>query len=263
MPIGRMKQKLVSGELLIGSWLTFPDCGVAEIMAKAGFDWLTVDMEHSAIDLGQAQELIRVISLCEIAALVRLPANDAALAKRVMDAGASGVIVPMVNSADEARAAVAAVKYAPAGRRSVGLARAQGYGTQFEDYVGTANERSLVIVQIEHIEAVRNLEAILGVSGVDALMVGPYDLTGSMGIPGQFDRPEVAEALARILAVSRALNVPAGMHVVQPSHEEVLERAAQGFRLIAYSVDFLLLGQACRSGVADIRRGLEDGEVTG
>src|SRR3990172_4946190 len=141
-------------------------------MARAGFDWLTVDMEHSAITLSQAQELIRVISLCGVCPLVRLSSNDAALAKRVMDAGAGGVIVPMVNSGGEARAAVESVKYPPEGRRSVGMWRAQGYGPDFDEYVAAANRESLVLVQIEHAEAVARLQEILAVPGIDGLMVG-------------------------------------------------------------------------------------------
>jgi 2-keto-3-deoxy-L-rhamnonate aldolase RhmA len=253
MLTNRFKQRLSAGECMLGSWVTFTDPSVSEIMARAGFDWLTVDMEHSPIMLGEAQQLIRVIELCGTCALVRLPANDPTIAKRVMDAGASGVIVPMVNSPIEAEQAVQAVKYPPSGKRSVGIARAQGFGPGFDAYVQSANEQSLVFVQIEHIDAVTNLEAILKVPGINGLMVGPYDLSGSMGIPGQLDSPLVQQALTHILEMSRAHGVPAGIHIVRPDPEEVIRKFDDGFRLVAYSVDFLLLGDTCRRDVGVMR----------
>lgn len=249
----RVRDKLAAGHTVLGSWITFRDPAVAEIMANAGFDWLTVDMEHSPITLSEAQELIRVISLCGVCSLVRLSANDATLAKRVMDAGADGVIVPMVNSAAEARSAVASVKYPPEGGRSVGLARAQGYGPGFESYVATANAESLVLIQIEHIDAVSNLDAILSVPGIDGLMVGPYDLSASMGLAGQLGHPKVVQALDRVLEGARSHGVTAGIHAVSSDPAELLDKAGKGFRLLAYSVDFLLLGDTCRRNLSTLR----------
>lgn len=251
-----LKGKLATGKRVIGSWITIPDPAVAEIMARAGFEFLTVDMEHSPITLAGAAELIRVISLCGVCPLVRLSSNDPTLTKRVLDAGAGGIIVPMVNSEEEAQAAVGGAKYPPAGYRSVGLSRAQGYGTSFEEYFRAANDDILVIVQIEHKKAVADIDAILGVPGLDAFLIGPYDLSASMGRPGDFSDPEVAAALARVAAAGRAHGVPAGFHAVAPSPDGLLERINEGFALVAYSVDFLLLGETCRRDVAAIRRGI-------
>jgi len=164
----------------IGSWITISHPAVAEIMAAAGFDWLVIDMEHSAIGISAAEHLIRVIQLSGLPALVRIGENDVTLIKRVMDAGASGIIVPMVNTAEQAVKAVASVKYPPKGIRGVGLARAQGYGTHFKEYQNWANTESVVIVQIEHIEAVNNIEKIINIDGVDGFIVGPYDLSASL-----------------------------------------------------------------------------------
>ena len=132
--------------------------------------------------------------------------------------------------------------------------RAQGYGATFDAYVTTANRDSLVIVQIEHIHAVENIEAILAVPGVDGFIVGPYDLSGSMGIPGKLTHPKVEAALRRVLAASKASKVPAGIHIVRPSASDLRRRLAQGFRLIAYGVDFLFLGDSCRDGLKQARR---------
>ena len=252
-----LKAKLAACEPVVGSWMSLGDTGVAEIMARAGFDFLTIDMEHSAISVTQAQELIRVVSLCDVCPLVRLTTNDSALIKRVLDAGAAGVIVPMVNSEAEARAAVAAVKYPPVGQRSVGLARAQGYGTTFDSYFAAANADTLVIVQIEHADAVANAEAILTVPGVDGFIIGPYDLSASLGIAGQLDHPRLLEAVDRVQRVARSTGVAAGFHLVRPVPDQLLATLADGFVFVAYSVDFMLLGETCRRDLAVIREGLQ------
>ena len=138
-----LKKRLNVRELTVGSWITLAHPAIAEIMAKSGFDWLTVDMEHSVITIREAEDLIRVIDQCNVVPLVRLSANDSIQIKRVMDAGAHGVIVPMVNSAVEAEKAVASVRYPPQGKRGVGLARAQGYGNAFEAYKDWLNHEAI------------------------------------------------------------------------------------------------------------------------
>lgn len=248
-----LKKKLRTGTLTIGSWITMGHHSIPEIMARSGFDWLTVDMEHSAIDLDEAQKMIQVIDLCGTEPLVRVGENDPALIKRVMDAGSRGVIVPMVNSRDDALRALKAVKYPPAGTRGVGLARAQGYGYSFEEYRKWVDEESVVVVQIEHIKAVENLEKILSVEGIDAFIVGPYDLSGSLGIPGKFEDDRFIQALNEISNVSRKYPACRGYHVVEPDPSQVHARIKEGYNFIAYSVDFLFLGNGCRSGLAQIR----------
>ena len=248
-----LKTKLKERQTTIGSWITLAHPAIAEIMAKAGFDWLAVDMEHSVITIREAEELIRVIDLCSVVPLVRLSANDSVQIKRVMDAGAHGVIVPMVNSAAEAEQAVAAVRYPPQGRRGVGLARAHGYGNTFEQYLDWVNKDTIVIVQVEHIEAVDNLEEILSVEGVDGFIVGPYDLSGSLGVPGQFDHPLMKDAMQRIEAIGAASDKAPGIHVIEPKPDELKSRIKQGYRFVAYSVDIRMLDCACRRALEAYR----------
>jgi 2-keto-3-deoxy-L-rhamnonate aldolase RhmA len=215
-------------------------------------------MEHSPITLATAAELIREVSLSGVCPLVRLSSNDSTLAKRVLDAGAAGIIVPMVNSAAMARAAVAAAKYPPQGIRSVGLSRAQAYGPEgFDDYFARANAEILVVVQIEHVEAVANADAILGTPGVDGYIIGPYDLSASMGKAGQFGDPDVVDALARVRAAATDRGVWSGFHYVDADPQGFLARAAEGFAFVAYSADFILLGSTCRRDVALIRARLD------
>jgi len=227
-------------QVTIGSWITLGHPSIAEIMAKAGYDWLTVDMEHSAITLHQTQQLIQVIELSGCAPLVRVGENDP-------------VIVPMVNTKEEAEKAVASVKYPPKGFRGVGLARAQKYGADFEGYKDWNNTESIVVVQIEHIKAVENLEAILSVDGVDAFIIGPYDLSGSLGVPGQFDHPDMLAALARIKEVSHNLKAVSGFHVIPPDVVALKNKVREGYKFIAHSLDILFLGNNCKEALKIIR----------
>ena len=243
------KNALKNGELSVGSWITLGHTAIAEIMAKAGFDWLAVDLEHSVITIREAEELIRVINLAGVTPLVRLTSNNPDQIKRVMDAGSHGIIVPMVNSADEARRAVESTKYPPAGKRGVGLARAQGYGSSFSEYLEWQRDNAIVIVQIEHIDAVNNLEEIFSVEGMDGFIIGPFDLSGSMGIPGQFNEPDFLAAMDQIRSVSNKMNMTGGVHIIEPNPEELSQRINEGYRFIAYSLDIRMLGVSCGKGV--------------
>jgi len=215
-------------------------------MAQAGFDWLVVDMEHSVISLEKAQEIIQVIEAYNVIPLVRLSANDPVQIARLMDAGAYGVIVPRVNTRADAQKAVSAVKYPPLGNRGIGLARAQKYGQGFDEYNKEVNEKSTVIVQIEHIDAVNNLGEILSVPGVDGFFIGPYDLSASLGIPGDFTNPKMVDAVDRIHTISKQLDKASGIHIIQPCKDELKKRLEEGFKFIALSLDSVYLGNSCR-----------------
>jgi 2-dehydro-3-deoxyglucarate aldolase len=253
MKTNTLKKKLKRREITLGSWITLGNTAVAEIMAKAGFEWLVVDMEHSTITLDIAQQLIQVIEGCGVVPLVRVGENDPTVIKRVMDAGAYGVIVPMVNTKKQAEAAVNAVKYPPVGTRGVGLARAQGYGSNFEEYRDWVNKESIVIAQIEHIDAVNNLESILSVKGIDGCIIGPYDLSGSLGMPGKFEQPEMLAALKKVEKTCNDKKVTLGYHVIQPDYKLVLEKTSQGYNFLAFSLDILFLGNSCRGQMTKLR----------
>ena len=244
-----MAKDNITNHLSIGSWITLGHPAIAEIMASAGFDWLAIDLEHSVITLREAEELIRVIDLKGLVPFVRLSSNNPEQIKRVMDAGAQGVIVPMVKTRQAAIDAVAAVKYPPLGLRSFGLARAQGYGPQFDQYVDWQGDGTVVVVQIEHIDAVDNLGSILSVPGVDAYFVGPYDLSGSLGIPGQFDHPRFLSAMEEIKRVAQSSGVSGGVHIVEPDIAQLEKCIKEGQKFIAYSIDIRMLDRSCREGL--------------
>ena len=247
-----------AGQPTIGTWMTLPDPSIAEILSASGFDWIVIDNEHSPLAQGQIEELIRVISLYELPVLVRVGANDSLLIKYAMDSGASGVIVPMVNNSQDAVNAVNAVKYPPNGERGVGLARAQGFGIRFEHYKEWVQASSTVIVQIEHIEAIENLEEIVSVKGVDGFIVGPYDLSASLAKPGDFNNDGFLLAMKKVGRILESSRKPGGFHVVYPDVGRSKALLAEGYSFLALGVDFIFLGEMCRRSVDSLRDSIRD-----
>ena len=240
-----LKRKLQNNELTIGSWITIGHPSIVEVLAPTGFDWLTIDLEHTTIDYTMTQTLISTIQSNNMPALVRVSKNDEVYIKRVLDAGADGIIVPMVNNAEDALKAVEFVKYPPVGKRGVGLYRAQQYGQNngFEEYKRWLNESVVIIAQVEHIDAVNNIEEIISTLGIDGIIIGPYDLSGSMGFPGEFDRLEVKEATDNVLSACKRKNFSAGFHVIDPSADKLKEKINDGYTFLAFSTDFLFMGE--------------------
>jgi 2-keto-3-deoxy-L-rhamnonate aldolase RhmA len=238
----------------LGSWLTLGNPSIAEIMADAGFDWLCVDLEHTSTDYKEAQLLIMAIQSKGLKAFVRVGGNEPLIIKRVLDAGADGIIVPSVNSALEAKNAVEAVRYPPLGKRGVGLARAQDYGFGFDSYRDHKTKEIKLIVQIEHISAIKELDAIIQTEGVDGTFIGPYDLSGSLGKPGQWDEPEVRDTLKIYEVTARKYNKWIGFHVVQPDYNLVKEKISLGYNFIAFGFDAMFLGTMIRNQLKMIKR---------
>ena len=240
-------------KLSLGSWITLNHPSIAEIMADAGFDWLCIDMEHSVTDYFEAQQLMIAIQGKGLKAFVRVGENNTRIIKRVLDAGADGIIVPSVNSKEDAIKAVKAIKYPPIGTRGVGLARAQEYGFGFEKYRDGRSKEIQLIVQIEHIDAINALEDIISVEGIDGTFIGPYDLSGSMGKPGMWDEPDVKKALEHYETVVKKYNKLVGFHVIQPDYNLVLEKQKLGYNFIAFSLDILFLGTMARNEIKKIK----------
>lgn len=238
--------------MLVGSWLNSASPAIAELMAAAGFDFLTVDAEHSPVDVPQAQQLFQAIRAGNQACrpFVRVPGSSYQEIKRYMDAGAAGIICPLVNSEAQAREVVRAVKYPPQGERGVGFCRDNGYGVQLGQRIATANQATFVCVQIEHIEAVRQIDRILSVPGVDAAFLGPYDLSASLGCPADFEHPDYVKAKSAVLQACQRHGTTAGIHVVQPSIEQARQAISEGYEMIAYSLDITMLTVACEAAVS-------------
>jgi 2-dehydro-3-deoxyglucarate aldolase len=249
-----LSEKLASGQVTVGSWIQLGDEALVEMMATGPFDWLCIDLEHTTISIAQTGKIIRVADLAGCPTLVRLSSHDPAQIKRVLDAGATGIIAPMVNTADEAAAVVSAATYPPVGTRGVGLARAQRYGLEFPAYLKRMERDLVCIMQVEHIEGVNNLEDILAVDGVDGFFIGPYDLSASLDHPGEFDHPDVVAAMDRVAEVVKRPDVLAGVHVVEPEPERLAAMIGAGYRFVAYASDMLLFAHHLKTVETDIGR---------
>ncbi|CAN5541807.1 aldolase/citrate lyase family protein [soil metagenome] len=247
-----LKKRLASKTLSIGSWIQFGYPQTTEIMAKAGFDFMVVDMEHTSIASHELFQSIQICSLAGLSVLVRVGAHDPLLVKRAMDAGADGIIMPMVETRDQAEMARDAVYYPPVGKRGVGLARAQGYGLDFDDYMRRLRDEMIVIVMIEHHKAVAELESILAVDGVDGFFLGPYDMSASLGKPGQFNDPEVAAVLSRVGAIAKDHPKPSGIHVVHPDPTLLAKRIEESYKFIAYGTDMVFFSRMIRDSMQAI-----------
>jgi 2-dehydro-3-deoxyglucarate aldolase len=243
-------ERLRRRELLLGTIVTLPATEAAEVLSAGGLDWLFVDTEHAALDFLAAQSLLQA---SRVPCIVRVPDGGEATLKKALDIGAAGVVVPMVNTAQQAKSIVSFCKYPPRGVRGVGLVRAQGYGFDFQRYVRGANDETVVVVQCEHIAAVEAIDAIVAVDGVDAVFVGPYDLSGSMGQLGDVEHPDVLAAIGRVADSCRKVAKPLGIYV--GSAAAAKRFIAQGYTLVAVGTDTIHLGEAARAIVGALRTG--------
>jgi 4-hydroxy-2-oxoheptanedioate aldolase len=251
-----VKRALKAGKPSVGTWLSLGNITAARLMARAGFDWLTVDMEHSHVGIETATHMFAAIADAGCWAMARVPANRHDHIKRVLDQGAQGVVVPMVNSRKEAEEAVAAMLYPPAGNRSVGGAvHALNFDATAGDYYAKANDELLVVLQCEHIQAVRDAESIFGTPGIDAVFVGPNDLAASMrgpdGKPPAGDATK--EALKHILTTCKKCGVAPGIHTGSP--EEARLRIEEGWQLIAVTSELKMMLDGAKTALAGVGEG--------
>jgi len=242
--------KLARRHLLVGTIITLPTPAIAEIFSSAGFDWLFVDLEHSAMSIKDV-EIILQTAAPRTPCVVRVPSNDGVWIKKALDIGAAGIILPNVCTTEEAERAVQLCKYPPEGARSVGIARAQGYGDKFQEYVSSANDDIAVIIQVEHIDAVENIQNLIKVPGIDSLFIGPYDLSASMGKMGQTTDNEVQNAISRVKRHAEKANIPLG--IFGPTADAVAPYIKSGYTLIAVGIDILLLGAAAKDITASLK----------
>ncbi|HID75400.1 MAG TPA: 2-dehydro-3-deoxyglucarate aldolase [Planctomycetaceae bacterium] len=256
MKANAVKQKLREGEPTFGSWLALPNLLSARVLARLGFDWLTLDLEHYPIDWSQAEAVFAVIAEAGCVPLGRVPEGDHYSIKRVLDAGAWGIVVPMVNTVEEARRAIAAARYPPEGNRSAGGAiHALNFHASPGDYFERANDEILVVLQTESPQGVDSAEAIYSLPGCDAIFVGPVDLRFNMRSPdGTWPKPEAhEEMIQRVIQTGKKVGTPTGMHVMDP--KDALRRAEQGMQFIAVGSDLRMLTAKAQEFVEAIRPG--------
>jgi 2-keto-3-deoxy-L-rhamnonate aldolase RhmA len=246
MKTNSVRAKLKRGEPSVGTWLTLPDSIAARLMARVGFDWLTVELEHTPVTFETAATSFAIIAASGVVPLARVPWNTGENIKRVLDTGAWGIVVPMVNSRAEAEAAVAAARYAPLGARSIGgQLHAANYETDAGTYYRRANDEILVVLMAETVRAIEAADDILSVPGIDAIFIGPNDLLHSMGKPPAFDSDDkqFTDATQHILKTAKKRGVAPGIHVVDAAAAK--RRIAEGFQFIAVASEAgLMLSKA-------------------
>lgn len=244
------REKLRKRQILIGTIVSSVDPATAEVLAECGYDWLFIDAEHGPHGTADLLPVLRAVDH-RIPCIVRVPASEEIPIKKTLDIGAAGIIAPQTNTVQQVESVVQYCRYSPEGSRGVGLSRATKFGLGLSENVGSANRDIAVIVQAENIEAVENIEAIVQVEGLDAVFIGPYDLSASMGKMGEVNDPAVAEAIGHITRVCNAANMPLGIFGV--TAESVKPYLEQGFTLIVAGVDVLMMASAAKNALTELR----------
>ena len=244
------RARLKRRDQLLGTMVTLPSAATAEILAGLGFDWLFIDGEHGPLETAELAAVLQVAGP-KTACIVRVPEAAEVPIKKALDLGADGIIAPQVNTAEQAANVVRFARYAPEGARGVGLARAHGYGQRFGEYLAAANREIAVVIQAEHALAVENIESIVRVPGVDAVLLGPYDLSASLGKMGRVDDPTVVAAIRRVTEACRAVGMPLGYFGVTAA--AVRPYVAEGYTLIVAGVDTLFLANGAKALLAELR----------
>ena len=237
----RFLKALRDRSVTLGGWIQIGHPAPAEIFARLGFDWICVDLEHGVIDIETMANIFRAVDAGGSVPVARLPCTDPTWIRRALDAGARGLIIPSVNTAEQAHAVVRQAKYPPLGERGFGYSRANLYGVDFEDYIREANDEIGVVVQIEHRDAITAIDSILIVEGVAGAFIGPMDLSGSFGKAGQLDAPEMVAALATFRRACREHNMVAGIHIVRPDRGNIEAAVRDGYSMIALGIDNVFL----------------------
>lgn len=241
-----LREKILSKKKSIGSWMALDHYLIPDLMAEKIMEWLVIDMEHSTTDLSTMSVMIDKIKAKNIAPWIRLPNVDEVIIKKCLDAGATGLIAPMVKTKSDVEKLIKYSFYPPMGSRGVGLYKAQNFRDNFNEYVKNHIEEIVIIAQIEHIDALKDLDNILSVPRLDGILIGPYDLSSSMGFPGEYHRQEVKDALTEIKTKAKKHGKALGFHVVEPDHHEAIKRLEEGYDFLAVGVDFLYLKKAIK-----------------
>lgn len=252
--INRVKELLRVGKPTVGAIMHLPSAQAAIALAHVGFDWLWIDMEHGGLNIETVHMMIQATTGTNTVPIVRVPVNHEWLAKPLLDVGAMGIAIPMVNTKEEALAAVRGVRFPPEGVRGFGGATfaASRWGLSVPEYIQVANQEILTVVQIEHIDAVKRIEEIVTVPGIDVLFVGAFDLSGSMGLLGKVNHPKVEKATQTVLAAAQKAGIPAGTIVLTP--QGINKRIAQGFTFLVVGTDIQFLTSAAHNLLAQIER---------
>lgn len=236
-----LKNQLKDRRKVFAAWTSFGHPSICEVFSRSGVDFIGIDLEHSTISLERAQQVIAICHGSGTLALPRIASHNMEMIKRLLDSGADGIIAPLVSYPSEVENLISWCKYPPIGKRSYGVAPAQGYGFDFEEYTRSWNGSSILIIQIESIQGVENVEELLKFEEVDGVMIGPYDISGSIGVPGQLDHPDVNEACKRVISACKKAGKSCGTHLVEPSVNIVKDAFSDGYTFVVLASDVFVL----------------------
>ena len=251
------RRLFAAAQPVFGAWTSLGHPSITEIFTAAGVDFIGIDLEHSTISQEQAQRIIAAAQAGGAACLPRVASHNGEQIKRLLDSGADGVIVPNVSTRAEVEQCIGWSKYPPIGARSYGVSRAHGYGAGFARYAADWNARSSLIIQIESVAGVAAIDELLRYEAVDGVMIGPYDISGSMGIPGQLDHPRVTEACARVIEACRRRRKACGTQVIEPTADAVTAALAAGYTFVVLASDVFILwkwSERMRGLIAAVRQ---------
>ena len=236
-----LKLKFQSREIIFGAWVSFEQPSITEIFSLAGFDFIGIDMEHAPISLSSAQKIFAFAQAHNVSCLPRPVSLNNDIFKPLLDSGANGLITPMVESKSEVEKILDFIKYPPLGKRTFGLNRAQGYGFEFSEYVKTWNKKSIFIPQIESKKGVENIQEIVSNPNIDGVMIGPYDLSGSYGVPGELDNALVKDACKRVIECCEENGKSCGTQLSNPDKNSINAAIEEGYNFIILSSDLFIL----------------------
>lgn len=241
--VKNIRNKIKNNQVSIGSWMQISNPTIAEIMGNSFFEWIAIDQEHGHFSNHQLPDIFRALELTNTLPLVRLRDSSMVSCKEVLDAGAGGVIVPMVESSDQLERIKSYSRWPPSGCRGVGFSRSNMFGKNFSNYALEA-QSPLLIAMVETKKGIDNIDKILTVKGLDAIMLGPYDLSASLGITADFENTKFKNAIRLFLEKTKEYNIPSGTHVVNPDNNELNKSILEGYKFIAYSIDSVFLRKA-------------------
>ncbi len=248
------KKNIIDESHILGSWIQIGDPDLTRMMASSGFEFLVMDMEHGSIMEKDLLTLFNALKGTDCIPFVRVAENNSILIRRALDLGAKGIIVPGVNSAEDVENAEKAIYYTPKGERGIGYSRVNSYGLEFSNYFKSSNDNVVFVVQIEHQAAVNNIDEIFSSDNIDSYIIGPYDLTGSMGIVGEFDNTDYLNNLDIIKKSAVKNGIRSGIHVVSPEVNQLKTAINEGYEFIAYSTDALLMYDRCKTDLNSVRK---------
>jgi len=244
--ISKFRKNLKSGKTLLGGWMQISNPDLTELVCDIQYSWIAFDMEHGSFSINDLPNLFRSVELNNKLSFVRLPNKRTDICGQVLDAGCSGVIIPNIKNRKELELIIKSCYLPPEGSRGVGYSRSNVYGKRFKEFK-KQKEKPIIVAMIENIQSVKKLEEIISVKGLDSILIGPYDLSASMGITGKFNNLKFKKTIQKIKNIAKKFKVPLGIHIVEPNYKNLKKFINSGYQFIPYCTDTVLINSAIKN----------------